>query len=185
MRRIVHESIRDRCHDLSPASLSSAPKFRGSRQQCARRESRGALCTKEKHRITVTDADLEGARDFDFLVGNWSVLHRRLKRRLAEDTEWLEFTGPASVRHILDGIGNIDEIRVNLPSGPSVGATLRLFNPATQLWSIYWMDSRTPGAIDPPMVGRFRDGRSLFFGDNTLEGRPIRIRFHLDADFVE
>ena len=57
MRRIVHESIRDRCHDLSPASLSSAPKFRGSRQRCARRESRRALCTKEKHRIKVTDAD--------------------------------------------------------------------------------------------------------------------------------
>lgn len=85
----------------------------------------------------MTDADLNGARDFDFLVGDWSVLHRRLKRRLAGDTEWLEFIGPASVRHILDGYGNIDEIRVDLPSGPHVGATLRMFNPATQLWSIF------------------------------------------------
>ena len=117
MRRIVHESVRDRCHDLSSASLSSPPKFRGSRQRCAQRESRRALCAKEKHRLKVTVADLDGARDFDFLVGDWSVLHRRLKRRLAGDTEWFEFTGPASVRHILDGFGNIDEIRVSSVPG--------------------------------------------------------------------
>ena len=118
----------------------------------------------------------DGARDFDFLIGDWSVRHRRLERRLAHDTHWMEFCGPASVRSILGGLGNIDEIAINLPTGPYVGATLRLFNPSTRLWSIYWMDGRNPG-LDPPLTGRFRGNRGLFYGDDAFEGRPIRVRF--------
>jgi hypothetical protein len=125
----------------------------------------------------VTDADTNGARDFDFLIGDWSVLHRRLKRRLAGDTDWIEFAGPGSVRTILDGLGNIDEYRIDLPGDAYKGATLRLFNPVTGLWSIYWMDSRNPGVLDPPMTGQFRNGKGLFFGADTFEGKPIDIRF--------
>ena len=36
--------------------------------------------------------------------------------------------------------------------------------------------SRNP-KLDPPMVGSFSDGRGLFFGDDTFEGKPIRVRF--------
>ena len=123
-----------------------------------------------------TDSVPGGARDFDFLIGEWSVRHRRLKRRLAGDSEWIEFTGPAAVREILGGLGNFDECRIDLPEGAYTGATLRLFDPATRLWTIYWMDSRSP-RLDPPVVGSFRDGRGLFFGDDTFAGTPIRVRF--------
>jgi hypothetical protein len=119
---------------------------------------------------------VSGANDFDFLIGNWSVHHRRLNRRLAGDTTWIEFTGPATARKILGGLGNFDEIDIALPSGPYKGATLRLFNPATQLWSIHWMESRNP-ALDPPMIGKFENGLGLFYGDDVFEGRPIRLRF--------
>ena len=119
---------------------------------------------------------MSSERDFDFLIGDWSVLHRRLRRRLAGDTEWDEFTGPASARKILGGLGNFDEISLPLPSGAYAGATVRLFNPATRLWSIYWMDSRNP-VLDPPMVGKFSDGRGHFYGDDRLDGRAIRVRF--------
>jgi len=117
-----------------------------------------------------------GAADFDFLIGDWTVRHRRLARRLAQDTSWIEFRGSASVRSILGGLGNIDEIGIDLPSGAYVGATLRLFDPSTALWTIYWMDSRHP-RLDPPMVGRFSGGCGLFYGDDTHEGRPVRVRF--------
>jgi hypothetical protein len=119
---------------------------------------------------------MSSANDFDFLIGNWSVQHRRLKQRLAGSTEWIEFTGPATARKILGGVGNFDEIEIPLPSGAYLGATLRLFNPATQLWSIYWIDSRY-AVMDPPMIGKFEDGRGLFYGDDVFEGRPIRLRF--------
>lgn len=121
-----------------------------------------------------------GAADFDFLIGEWSVRHRRLERRLAQNTNWIEFAGRASARKILDGLGNIDEMPINLPTGPYHGATLRLFNPSTERWSIHWMDSRNPG-LDPPMFGRFNDGRGVFYGDDTFEGRSIRVRFIWDV----
>ena len=126
--------------------------------------------------VPSLNADIPGANDFDFLIGDWSVVHRRLKRRLVGETQWLEFTGPASVRKILDGLGNIDEYRIDLPEGAFTGATLRLFNLATRDWTIYWMDSRNP-KLDPPMVGRFEDGRGIFFGDDSFDGKPIRVRF--------
>jgi hypothetical protein len=116
------------------------------------------------------------AADFDFLIGEWSVLHRRLKRRLAGDSEWIEFRGPAAARKILGGLGNFDEIRIDLPEGSYLGATLRLFDPRTGRWTIHWMDSRNP-RLEAPMVGSFEGGRGLFFGDETFEGKPIRVRF--------
>jgi hypothetical protein len=126
--------------------------------------------------MTPSGSRVTGANDFDFLIGNWSVRHRRLKRRLASDTESIEFSGPATARPILGGLGNIDEYRIDLPSDPYIGSSLRLFNPAAGTWSIHWMDSRDP-KLDPPMIGRFEGGRGLFFGDDTFEGKPIRVRF--------
>jgi hypothetical protein len=97
--------------------------------------------------MSPSDPDVSGAHDFDFLIGEWSVLHRRLRRRLVGDDQWIEFSGPASVRKILAGLGNIDEFRIDLPEGAYTGATLRLFNPETRDWTIYWMDSRNPSWI--------------------------------------
>jgi hypothetical protein len=118
----------------------------------------------------------DGANDFDFLIGQWSVRHRRLKRRLAGATDWIASSGPASARKILGGLGNIDEYEINLPEGRYIGSTLRLFNPATGLWSLHWMDSRK-AVLDPPMVGRFTNGRGLFFGDDVFDGKAVRVRF--------
>lgn len=119
---------------------------------------------------------MSSARDFDFLLGHWSVRHRRLRRRLAGDTTWVEFEGTAVARPILQGLGNFDEIQVALPDDPYVGSTLRLFDPVTGLWTIYWMETRRP-ALDPPMVGAFDGGVGTFFGDDVFEGRSIRVRF--------
>jgi hypothetical protein len=38
------------------------------------------------------------------------------------------------------------------------------------------MDSRNP-VLESPMVGKFSEGRGLFYGDDRLDGRPIRVRF--------
>ena len=119
---------------------------------------------------------VSGAHDFDFLIVEWSVRHRQLNRRLVGDTEWIEFTGAGSVRKILDGLGNFDEFHILLPSGAYTGSTLRLFNPASQFWSIHWVDSRNP-VLDPPMFGKFSGDRGVFYGDGAFEGRLIRVRF--------
>ena len=38
------------------------------------------------------------------------------------------------------------------------------------------MDSRNP-ALDPPMIGKFTGTQGVFYGDDSFEGRPIRVRF--------
>ena len=43
--------------------------------------------------------------DFDFIVGNWNVRHRRLNSRLTGCTEWTEFSGLSSTCKILVASG--------------------------------------------------------------------------------
>ena len=115
--------------------------------------------------------------DFDFLIGTWAVRHRRLKARLAGCSDWAEFSGTCAVRTILDGLGNADDNFIELPEGAYCAVTLRTFDPASSLWTIWWLDGRTPGRLDPPMVGRFANGVGTFYGDDVFDGRPILIRF--------
>ncbi len=117
----------------------------------------------------------DGARDFDFWYGRWSVANRRLKARLCGCTEWEEFEAVSCCRPLLSGFGNEDDFRSDHRPG-FVGMTLRLFNPTTRQWSIFWADNQR-GVLDPPVVGSFVGDRGVFEGDDVLDGRPIRVRF--------
>jgi hypothetical protein len=123
-------------------------------------------------------ASLSSRHDFDFLVGTWSVRHRRLKRRWIGSDDWDEFAGTSTCRGALGGLVNIDEIE--MPSRGFSGLTLRTFDLASGLWSIHWVNS-TRGVLEPPVTGRFMAGRGLFEGDDADEGRSIRVRFVWDA----
>jgi hypothetical protein len=117
-----------------------------------------------------------GSRDFDFLIGSWTVAHRRLRRRLEGDMRWDRFGGRCEMRPLLGGLGNIDDNIIELPGSTYRGTALRLFDPATALWSIWWADSRVPG-LQPPVHGRFENGVGTFFGEDALRGRPIVVRY--------
>ena len=121
----------------------------------------------------MPDAFDQPSADFDFLIGSWRVHHSRLKRRLAECDSWVEFEGSCVARKTLGGFANIDELAID----PYVGVTLRTYDPLTRKWAIYWLDSRHPGKIDTPVVGRFENGVGTFYADDVFERRPIRIRF--------
>ncbi len=64
------------------------------------------------------------ARDFDFLAGNWQVVNRRLKARHVKSNDWDEFPGHATMRPILRGLGNLDEVGEQ-PRRPHAGTGLR------------------------------------------------------------
>jgi hypothetical protein len=130
--------------------------------------------------MTVAN-DPKGASDFDFLIGSWSVQHRQRKRRLADNDEWIEFSGTVRAETLLGGAGNMDDNILDHPGGAYRAATLRAFDPASATWSIWWLDGRTPGRLDPPMVGVFSGGVGTFYGDDLFEGRPIRVRFLWNA----
>jgi hypothetical protein len=116
-----------------------------------------------------------GARDFDFWMGRWQVRNRRLRERLKGSAEWEEFAASCIARPLLDGLGNEDEFRTD--HWPNfIGMSFRFFNPETKQWAIYWADSRR-GALEPPVFGSFSGDTGLFFGDDTFEGTPIRVRF--------
>ena len=126
----------------------------------------------EKNMQTEND----GRNDFDFLIGTWKVHHRSLKQRLKGSTEWLEFYGDTVCRKILNGLGNLDENIIQRNTGPVHAMTLRLFNPASREWSIYWSTDLT-GTLDVPMVGGFKDGRGEFYSQEVFESQHIYSRF--------
>jgi hypothetical protein len=121
----------------------------------------------------------DGRHDFDFLHGSWTIRNRRRAARLEGSEEWLEFDSSARVRPILLGLGNEETISIpDLPgTGPFEGHTTRLFDPAAKTWSIFWASTGAPGRMDPPLTGAFEDGEGVFYGEDTFEGRPVRVRF--------
>jgi hypothetical protein len=116
--------------------------------------------------------------DFDFLVGRWRVRHRRLVGRLVGSIEWEEFEGECTMHTLLDRQANVDDNVLYAPARTYRALTIRVFDPGTHAWSIYWIDSRYPSArIENPVVGGFAGGRGLFFCDDEWEGLLVRTRF--------
>jgi hypothetical protein len=115
--------------------------------------------------------------DFDFVIGNWFVKHRRLKERLANCSEWVEFDGEMSTQKILGGFGNIEDNILRLPDQDVRAIALRSYDRNTKNWSIWWLDGRFPGQIDVPVVGNFVDGIGTFFANDTFQEIPIIVRF--------
>jgi hypothetical protein len=118
--------------------------------------------------------------DFDFLVGTWDVVNRRLRKRLVGSDDWDVFPGHATHHfRAFDGGVNVDEI--TFPTLGYSGLSVRLYDPGTGLWSIQWAASAPPVRLEPPVFGRFTDGVGEFEGDDTHEGTPIRVRFRWDG----
>ena len=118
----------------------------------------------------------EGARDFDFWMGSWKVHNRYLRERLKGSSEWVEFEATSVARPLLDGRGNEDEFRTDHDGG-FIGMSFRFYDPEKDQWAIYWADTRRPGLLDAPVFGSFSGDVGIFVGDDTFEGRPIRMRF--------
>ena len=117
---------------------------------------------------------MSSPHDFDFLHGEWDVANRRLTDFLQPGSGWEEFEGTSHCLPFFDGAANVDEI--DMPYLGSKGLTLRLFDQDTRLWSLNWSSSGT-GKLFPPVTGRFEDGRGEFHGDDTHDGKDVRVRF--------
>jgi hypothetical protein len=118
----------------------------------------------------------DGRNDFDFFIGRWKAHSRRLRERLKGSNDWDEFEGVAAIRKVLGGMGNIDEIRLDRELGSLEGLTLRLYNPESRQWSMYWA-SNTDGILQSPVIGSFAQGRGEFYSQEFFEGRSIFCRF--------
>jgi hypothetical protein len=115
--------------------------------------------------------------DWDWCAGSWSVRHRRLKERLTGNTEWEEFKGTTTFWLTMGGLGNVDDNLLELPGGSYRAMTVRAFDPQSNQWLIWWFDGRNPAVLDPPVRGSFKDGVGTFLADDSLRGKPIKVRF--------
>ena len=129
--------------------------------------------------ITATDEPALDAhrQDFAWLVGRWNVQHHRLKVRLADNHEWEDFTGTSELWLTMNGLGTVDDNVLNLPSGQYRAMGVRAFNPQTRQWLIWWVDSRNPTTLDPPVAGGFENGVGTFIGPDVNRGQPVLCRY--------
>jgi hypothetical protein len=123
-----------------------------------------------------TAAQREGQRDFDFEIGTWKTKLSRRLRPLTGSDSWVEYAGTTVVRKVWDGRANLVELEVEGPSGRIQGLSLRLYNPDTRQWSLNFSNS-AGGTLSPPVYGEFKNGRGEFYGQDTLDGRVILVRF--------
>jgi hypothetical protein len=113
--------------------------------------------------------------DFDFLIGSWDSTQRRLRSRLTGSDDWEEFPAHKVCYRMFGGLANVDEL--TFPTLGSSGMSVRLYDPGTGQWSIYWASTTVPGELGPPVTGRFTNGVGEFFGDDEHDGRPVRVRY--------
>lgn len=132
-----------------------------------------ALATVAPSRVAAQN---DGQRDFDFELGSWTTKLSRLDRPLSGSKTWLTYGGTTVVRGIMDGRANVVELSVAGPAGRIEGLSLRLYHPQSREWSLHFSNIRD-GELAPPVTGRFTNGRGEFYGDDTFNGHPIRVRF--------
>jgi hypothetical protein len=72
---------------------------------------------------------------------------------------------------VLADVGGLFSFNVG-PFSRNLGQNAPIF------WGIWWLDGRDPTSnLDPTMKGHFLKGVGTFYADDTLRGKPIRVRF--------
>lgn len=127
---------------------------------------------------TSAETTRDGQRDFDFEIGEWTTDVRVLRNPLSgQPPVWAEYRGTSVVRGLMDSRANSVALSVAGPAGKIEGISLRLYDPGARRWSLNFA-SLGDGAMTPPVIGGFDGkGRGIFYGDDRLGARAIRVRF--------
>lgn len=120
----------------------------------------------------------DGQKDFDWEIGTWTTKVRVLQNPLTgEAPKWAEFEGTSVVKPLLDGHANFVELSVASYGGKIEGGSLRLYNPQSRQWSLNYASLRN-GLLTAPVYGGFdATGRGTFYGQDTVGGRVVLVRF--------
>jgi len=139
-----------------------------------------ALNFDSKGDLIIKASPTSSSKDFNYLIGSWKLKNRKLKSRLTNNTEWIDFESEVEMYQILGGNGNIDKYTDTASGKLYEGIALRIFDAKTKLWSIYWADSNS-GTLDPPVVGSFENKIGHFFCKDTFNGKKIIVVFRWDV----
>src|SRR5690242_19529712 len=147
-------------HSHAPQPISAAT---------AAAPTTGAIAAGTSSSPQLPTGDLH---DFDTFAGAWTFQNRRLKARGVGSTDWDLFPAVSCTTLYLDGVSNVDELY--FPTKGWSGLTVRTFDTAKRQWSIYWVNSKT-GVMFPPVVGGFQGATGDFYGDDTDDGKPVKV----------
>ena len=145
-----HQTLSDLAHDVQQLVVAARASSWGLAQQ-----------NSEAAEIQPSNlpATTDGQHDFDFEFGTWKIHLKRLEQRLAGSTTWIEFEGTSVTRKVWNGRSQLEQFETDSPGGGHIeGLTLRLYNPQSHQWRLYWANSKI-GILDPPQVGEFKNGR--------------------------
>ncbi len=123
-----------------------------------------------------TTTQRDGQHDFDSLIGSWKFHLKRRVNPLTGSNTWVEFEGTGVCYKIWDGRAQLDTVELDSPNGHIEGLTVRLYNPQSHQWRLYWANSKV-AVMDPPQVGEFKNAVGDFFAQDTINGRTILVRF--------
>ena len=126
----------------------------------------------------IAGAESDAQHDFDFELGTWKIHLKRLLHPLTGSTNWNEFDGSSVTRKVWNGHAQLEEFETDGTAGHIEGLTLRLYNPETRQWGLYWANAKD-GLLGAPPVGEFRNGRGEFFDQEPSgpHGRMILVRY--------
>ena len=119
----------------------------------------------------------DGQHDFDFEYGKWHGHLKRLAKPLSGEIEWKEYDGDVSVSKIWNGRANIAELKMKGGGSEMEGLSLRLFDPKTRQWTLWWANANNGSLDQTPLAGAFHDGRGEFYGQTEIGGRWVLVRF--------
>jgi hypothetical protein len=129
--------------------------------------------------VQRTPTERDGQHDFDPLIGTWKYHLKRRLHPLTGSPTWVEFEATGVCAKVWDGRAELDTIEVDGFDGPAThleGLVLRLYNPQSRQWSLYWATSKA-GKMDPPQIGEFKNGRGEFYAQDMVNGKTILIQF--------
>ncbi len=120
----------------------------------------------------------DGRHAFDFEIGDWTTEVRVLTNPLSgQPPQWAQYRGRSRVKPLMGGRANLVELDVAGPAGRIEGGSLRLYNPKSGQWSLNYVDLAS-GVLTSPVYGGFdAKGRGAFYGQDTVDGRVVLVRF--------
>lgn len=112
--------------------------------------------------------------DFDFLLGRWRVMNRRLTNWLGGSGRWEEFESSHEERKLNSGAGNVAYHQFVLDRVPYERTVLRSYNPTLDFWKIDRLNGMT-NLVTSPLLGTFWQNKGSFISKGYLDTRSVLV----------